>query len=238
MIYKDIEEKFLASIEGMDDEEKTKRFVDYGRWLFFEAVNAIDINDDMSNIRKQMERLEEIKEAIRRYHMMDKPNEQWKFLIGYEDKVELSTWGRLRSVVDYGKHKAGEIWRPTINNCWYLYGGPDNREIHRLVAETFRGECSEGCEVDHKNNVKIDDRIDNLRYVTRESNQIDAKKRRDKKTNTKGVKQYTLDGVFVAQYPSITDAVKANGWKDGIVGGITRACKSGINCKNFYWRYA
>ena len=42
--------------------------------------------------------------------------------------------------------------------------------IHRLVCAAFLGKCPEGREVNHKNGVKSDNRIENLEYVTPKEN--------------------------------------------------------------------
>lgn len=47
--------------------------------------------------------------------------------------------------------------------------------IHRLVAETFLGECPEGFEVDHINRLRDDNQLSNIRYVTRSENRRNRK---------------------------------------------------------------
>jgi hypothetical protein len=49
--------------------------------------------------------------------------------------------------------------------------------VHRLVAETFLGPCPEGKEVDHKNNIRNDNRLENLQYLTHGENQRKCPKR-------------------------------------------------------------
>lgn len=46
---------------------------------------------------------------------------------------------------------------------------------HRLIAETFLGEGKEGSHVDHKNRVRYDNRIENLRWVTPSENNKNRK---------------------------------------------------------------
>lgn len=43
--------------------------------------------------------------------------------------------------------------------------------VHRLVAETYLGEITEGCEIDHINRNKGDNRVENLRIVSHKENQ-------------------------------------------------------------------
>lgn len=42
--------------------------------------------------------------------------------------------------------------------------------VHRLVAEAFIGPCPEGCEVDHINRNRSDNRVENLRYISHKEN--------------------------------------------------------------------
>lgn len=48
--------------------------------------------------------------------------------------------------------------------------------VHKLVMETFVGICPAGYEIDHINRDRTDNRLDNLRYVTREENQRNTTK--------------------------------------------------------------
>lgn len=45
-----------------------------------------------------------------------------------------------------------------------------NFPVHRLVLEAFVGPCPEGKECDHINGVKTDNRLSNLRYITKSKN--------------------------------------------------------------------
>lgn len=49
-------------------------------------------------------------------------------------------------------------------------GKAKQHPVHRLVAENFLGPCPEGSEVNHKNGIKADPRLENLEYVTRSQN--------------------------------------------------------------------
>ena len=46
--------------------------------------------------------------------------------------------------------------------------------IHRLVAKAFFGPCLKNHEVNHKNGIKTDNRVENLEYVTHTQNLVHA----------------------------------------------------------------
>lgn len=51
-----------------------------------------------------------------------------------------------------------------------------SHHIHRLVAEAFLGPRPERADVNHKNGIKIDNRVENLEYCSRKENQRHAVK--------------------------------------------------------------
>lgn len=60
--------------------------------------------------------------------------------------------------------------------------------VHRLVFETFVGEIPQGYEIDHINTVRDDNRIENLRVVTKKENQNNPLTRKHKSDSKKGNK--------------------------------------------------
>lgn len=47
---------------------------------------------------------------------------------------------------------------------------PVGRYVHRMVMETFVGECPDGMEVSHLNGIPADNRLENLTYESRSAN--------------------------------------------------------------------
>ena len=56
--------------------------------------------------------------------------------------------------------------------------------------------------------------------------------RDEKKNREKQVNQYTLDGVFVRSYASITDAQRKTG-----LTGISNACRNKVRCGMYLWTF-
>ena len=69
---------------------------------------------------------------------------------------------------------------------------------HRIIWEMHNGSIPKGLEVDHINRVKDDNRIENLRLVTRSENALNTKL---KSTNTLGIKGvYKQGNTWYAKY--------------------------------------
>jgi hypothetical protein len=107
--------------------------------------------------------------------------EVWKPVVGYEGMYEVSDRGRVRSLhgnVNF-PGRSGRIRVPheqangylTVS-LWNPGGSPKVRRatIHKLVAAAFIGERPRGCEVNHRNGNKRDNRAENLEYATRTQN--------------------------------------------------------------------
>lgn len=73
-------------------------------------------------------------------------------------------------------NKDGSEKKKKINNKGYYfsnfyYGGASHtRSFHRVIAEALIGPCPNGYEVDHINNDRKDNRLENLRYLTKAEN--------------------------------------------------------------------
>lgn len=107
--------------------------------------------------------------------------EIWKDVIGYEGIYQVSHLGSIKSlsriILRNGKYPfiSKEITlKKCLNNRGYLTvnlsknGNKKVRTVHQLVAEAFLGHTPCGYElvVDHKNNIKTDNRFENLHIVT------------------------------------------------------------------------
>lgn len=107
--------------------------------------------------------------------------ENWKTIIGYGRKYEVSDLGRVMSVSKrIGIELHGRVLKTTSDRQGYpgayLYrdGIRQFVRIHRLVARAFHGECPAGKEVNHLNGNKADPRAANLEYTSRSGNMIHA----------------------------------------------------------------
>ena len=229
--YSKNEEKFITALKGNNNNADDAT-----------AVCTSYINNLFAKFKKSTNADERavIKEFIIRFYRLPKPNETWREIETAKYDIEVSNWGRVRFLKDYGRYKAGDVYRPSLNNAGYVNGLGGG--IHVLVAKAFHGECPQGKNVDHINGNKADNRSENLQYLTPGENirkgflNNNKKKKKQVKNTVTAVEQYDKQGNLVAVYKSACAAVRANGWKYCISGDISKSCKFGFPTKGFYWK--
>lgn len=104
--------------------------------------------------------------------------ENWKPIPNYEGIYEVSDAGQVKRIAGGSNNaKPGRILRPGPR-AGYLYvqlcrhGHVNHQAIHRLVIEAFVGPISEGLQVNHKNGVRGDNRLENLEIMTASQNHL------------------------------------------------------------------
>lgn len=95
--------------------------------------------------------------------------EEWRPAVGYEDRYAVSNFGRVRNhkglVMKQSKHRDGYLWIGLASKT-----NPYNVSIHRLVAKTFIPNPENKPQVNHKDGNKVNNRVDNLEWVTPSEN--------------------------------------------------------------------
>lgn len=98
-------------------------------------------------------------------------SEVWKDILGFEGMYRVSTIG---SVYSYRANKILSLWK---DKDGYLRcnlkkdGYVRQASVHRLVAETFLDNPLRKMQINHKNGVKNDNRLENLEWCTNSENQ-------------------------------------------------------------------
>lgn len=144
--------------------------------------------------------------------------EIWKDIEWYDWKYLVSNLGNVKSL-NYNNTKIQKIRKITIWIKWYWYlwlwswfWDKKTIKVHRLVAQTFIPNPENKDEINHKNWIKTDNRVDNLEWCTRSENQLHSystwlNKKRYWSENSKSKKilQYNLDLIFIKEWDSTMD---------------------------------
>ena len=141
--------------------------------------------------------------------------EIWCPIKGYEGLYEVSDQGRVRSM-KFGKER---ILKPMRNTCGYLQvqlwknGEQKMYLVHRLVAQTFTPNPDNLPEVNHKDEDKDNNSVQNLEWCDRKYN-INYGNRNQMVSMklSKPILQYTKSGKFVREWKSTYDVERNLGY--------------------------
>ncbi len=106
--------------------------------------------------------------------------EIWKEIKGYEGLYSISSHGRVQREYSLASAKKGHILKP-FKNIWGYYQVAlykNNKRIvptiHKLVTLSFLGERPFKKQINHKDGVKKNNRLNNLEYLTCSQNNTHA----------------------------------------------------------------
>lgn len=150
---------------------------------------------------------------------------RYRKIAGYEE---------MYAVSDNGEVYSFKKLKPRTNNCGYLCvilckkdEKPKQKYIHRLVAEAFIETDDIKLQVNHKDNNKNNNNVDNLEWCTSQYNNSIA--------HAKKVVQYDLVGNKLAEYKSVAVASKLTNTS---VSSISHCCRGKTKTANgFVWKY-
>ena len=131
--------------------------------------------------------------------------ELWKDIDGYEGLYQVSNLGNVKSL-NYNRTGKERILKPGNNGLGYLNvllcknGKTKTFKIHRLVANAFIPNPYNKPEVNHKDENKTNNCVDNLEWMTsKENNNYGTRNERISKL----VLQFTKNGEFVKEWLSM-----------------------------------
>lgn len=99
----------------------------------------------------------------------------WKDIPGYEGYYKISSDGLVKRIKPSNRNRGG-ILTATFDSKRYLQikltvnGNSKTFKVHKLVMIAFAGDRPAGFQINHKNGIKTDNRIENLEYVSPRQN--------------------------------------------------------------------
>lgn len=178
--------------------------------------------------------------------------EEWKPVKGYEGYYEVSNTGKVRSldrsVIIRGgvvQHRKGKMISSHIDKKGYVNvnisknGKNNTLKVHRLVAQSFIPNPNKYPQVNHKDEDKANNHVNNLEWCTNEYNEYyGTRSERQAKSLTNGktskpVKQM-VNGEVVKIWPSMAEADR-HGF---LQGDVSKCCRGLIKTyKGYVWKY-
>ena len=168
--------------------------------------------------------------------------ETWKDIEGYEGLYQVSNLGKVRSLrkniilKNQITSNGYEMVVLSINNIHKYF------LIHRLVANAFILNPDNLPQVNHKDENKTNNCVDNLEWCTPKYNYNygtinirKSQKQLNDKNKSKIVLQYSLDGTFIKEWKSTRDVQRNLGFCQS---DISKCCRNIIKTVHSYiWKY-
>ena len=167
--------------------------------------------------------------------------EIWKPVVGFEGYYEVSNYGNVRSVDRMVKHSKGgfRLYKGKVLSTNLSVDGyrlvhlsklnvSKMKRVNRLVAEAFIPNPMNLETVNHKDENKLNDNVENLEWMSVSDN--------IKYSSCKAINQFSIDGDFIKLWESASEVNRELNFN---IGNILRCCKGLRKSAHGYkWCYA
>ena len=170
--------------------------------------------------------------------------EIWKNVLGYEGLYRASNLGMIKSTGNK-THKGEHYIALKKDKDGYLSvrlfkdGKPKDYRVHRVIYEAFYGKIPDDMQVNHINEQKDDNRLDNLNLMDCKTNiNWGTGIERRAKQQEKAVYQLSLDGEMIKKFDSVTKAAKELNLHHAAISKCCLNRPHHITHGGFKWKYA
>lgn len=136
----------------------------------------------------------------------------WRPIKNYGNLYKVNNIGEIKNIKTNKILKASKSINGYLSVKLSKNGKIKQFYIHRLVIYAFKPISTNKTLVNHINGIKSDNRIDNLEWCTSKENSIHAFNtglRNKKNIKHTIINQYDIDGKFIKEWDSITNASKS-----------------------------
>lgn len=152
--------------------------------------------------------------------------EEWRDIEGYEGYYQVSSFGRVKSVERYIQQRDGmkapyripeKILKPKRAHNGYLFvhlsvqGHAHPFRIHKLVARHFIPNPQGLPTINHKDENKDNNRVENLEWCTQAyNNEYGTRRQRSQESQPyrRAVRMLSMDGTLLRTFPTMKDAAR------------------------------
>lgn len=183
--------------------------------------------------------------------------EEVKDVPGYEGlyKIDIRTKEGQCFSIRTGKYLSNQHSERDGRNYWGLFkdGKQVRQQAARWIAITFpeliENEYFDDAEIDHKDTDRMNNHPSNLRWVTSKGNSnnpLTVKHNAEAHIGvfvnhpklSKEVQQYSIDGEYIATYPSVSEASRQTGINLGDIASCCRKRKHCHTAGGYIWEYS
>lgn len=164
-------------------------------------------------------------EIYKNLSLEDLPGEVWRDVVGYENKFMVSNMGRVKmlerkvlankSIKTIKEHILNQYVTEKGYLCVHLWSNNTKKQefVHKLVLSSFYREKYNDEECNHKNEIRSDNKLYNLEWITHKENlnygnrtRKHSESMKNHPSMYKGVIQMDMNGNFISEYPSLREA--------------------------------
>jgi hypothetical protein len=162
--------------------------------------------------------------------------EVWKDVVGYEGLYQISNKGNVFSIYKGKPLKICTHPRGYLMCGLYKDGKQLTKRVHRLVAQAFIPNPDNLPQVNHKDENKGNNCVENLEWCTDEYNRYYGTGiERNAKIHRKNVVQYSLDGKYIRTWEGINETARQLNIQ---ASHIIECCQGKLNSTGgFVWKY-